>query len=90
MIMENSIKKVIYNSEQVDSVYNYFTDKLKDLNVKYEDEFNFEKDIILVFNDEKITYKVRNVLSENIKNDVSELFLDTLIKFNLKKIEDEK
>lgn len=88
--MENSIKKVIYNSEQVDSVYNYFTDKLKDLNVKYEDEFNFEKDVILVFNDVKITYKIRNVLSEKIKNDVSELFLDTVIKFNLKKIEDEK
>lgn len=88
--MENSIKKVIYNSEQVDSVYNYFTDKLKGLNVKYEGEFNFEKDIILVFNDDKITYKVRNVLSDNIKNDVSELFLDTLIKFNIKKIEDEK
>ncbi len=88
--MESSIKKVIYNSEQVDSVYNYFTDKLKDLNVKYEGEFNFEKDIILVFNDDKITYKIRSVLSDNIKNDVSELFLDTSIKFNLKKIEDEK
>ena len=87
--MESSIKKVIYNSEQVDSVYNYFTDKLKDLNVKYEGEFNFEKDVILVFNDVKITYKIRNVLSEKIKNDVSELFLDTVIKFNLKKIEDE-
>lgn len=83
--MENSIKKVIYNSEQLDSVYNYFTDKLKDLNVKYEDEFNFEKDVIMVFNDVKITYKIRNVLSEKIKNDVSELFLDTVIKFNLKK-----
>lgn len=88
--MESSIKKVIYNSEQVDSVYNYFTDKLKDLNVKYEGEFNFEKDIILVFNDDKITYKISSVLSDNIKNDVSELFLDTSIKFNLKKIEDEK
>jgi hypothetical protein len=88
--MENSIKKVIYNSEQVDSVYNYFIDKLKDLNVKYEGQFNFEKDVILVFNDDKIIYKVRNVLSDNIKNDVSELFLDALIKFNLKKIEDEK
>ena len=54
------------------------------------DEFNFEKDIILVFIDDKITYKIRSVLSDNIKNDVSELFLDTSIKFNLKKIEDEK
>ena len=81
--MESNVKKVIYNNEQVNGSVDFFIKKLELLNSKYKDEFNYENDIILDFNNYSINYKLKESLSNNIKNEISSLFIECMKKFDI-------
>lgn len=81
--MESNVKKIIYNNEQVNGSVEFFIKKLELLNSKYQDEFSYENDIILDFNNYSINYKLKETLSNNIKNEISLLFIECMTKFDI-------
>lgn len=79
--MEQDFKKVIFKGEQVANVVNCFQSKLNLIAEEYVDDFDIEKDIMLIFDNFTIRFEMNEELPAEIKAEINQSFKGCLEKY---------